>query len=80
MINNAVCVGIEELNKVNDLIMDLNLPEQMMNDIGGELHAAYDVFADREWFDYEPDEKPYGPSNPWDAPGMKISDFISGVY
>lgn len=24
--------------------------------------------------DYE--EKPYGPSNPWDAPGMSISDFI----
>lgn len=22
------------------------------------------------------DEKPYGPSNPWDAPGMCISDFI----
>ena len=21
----------------------------------------------------------YGPSNPWDAPGMKISDFICGV-
>lgn len=21
----------------------------------------------------------YGPSNPWDAPGMKVSDFISGV-
>ena len=25
------------------------------------------------------DEKPYGPSNPWDAPGMKLSDFITGV-
>lgn len=24
-------------------------------------------------------EKDYGPSNPWDAPGMKISDFIGGV-
>lgn len=24
-------------------------------------------------------EKDYGPSNPWDAPGMKISDFITGV-
>lgn len=21
----------------------------------------------------------YGPSNPWDAPGMKVSDFITGV-
>ena len=25
-------------------------------------------------------EEDYGPSNPWDAPGMKISDFIKGVY
>jgi hypothetical protein len=25
-------------------------------------------------------EKDYGPSNPWDAPGMKISDFLPGVY
>ena len=24
-------------------------------------------------------EKEYGPSNPWDAPGMKVSDFIRGV-
>ena len=22
----------------------------------------------------------YGPSNPWDAPGMSVSDFIRGVY
>lgn len=21
----------------------------------------------------------YGPSNPWDAPGMRVSDFITGV-
>lgn len=25
------------------------------------------------------DDRDYSPSNPWDAPGMKISDFISGV-
>jgi len=22
----------------------------------------------------------YGPGNPWDAPGMSVSDFIKGVY
>lgn len=22
----------------------------------------------------------YGPSNPWDAPGMSVSDFLPGVY
>lgn len=29
-----------------------------------------------DWDEYEKD---YGPSNPWDAPGMRISDFITGV-
>ena len=29
--------------------------------------------------DYDCYEKDYGPSNPWDAPGMKVSDFITGV-
>lgn len=24
-------------------------------------------------------EKSYGPSNPWDAPGMCVSDFVPGV-
>lgn len=26
------------------------------------------------------DEPDYGPSNPWDAPGMSVSDFIRGVH
>ena len=26
------------------------------------------------------DEQEYGPSNPWDAPGMSVSDFIRGVH
>ena len=33
---------------------------------------------EEEYFD-DWDEKDYGPSNPWDAPGMKVSDFITGV-
>ena len=31
---------------------------------------------DEDPFEEEPD---YGPSNPWDAPGMNVSDFIRGV-
>ena len=31
-------------------------------------------------YDESCSEKDYGPSNPWDAPGMKVSDFIKGVY
>lgn len=43
-----------------------------------------DECGDDEYYDYEEDEEyvpsasngDYSPSNPWDAPGMKISDFI----
>lgn len=36
---------------------------------------------DAEDYPYADDdyEKDYGPSNPWDAPGMRVSDFITGV-
>lgn len=56
----------------------------------GKLINAYKkVEYDKDWmyyreelFPYVPEEceKDYGPSNPWDAPGMTISDFIKGVY
>ena len=39
-------------------------------------YYAESLIPDYRWSD----EKDYGPSNPWDAPGMKISDFIRGVY
>lgn len=31
---------------------------------------------DDDDFWYEPDIKPYTSANPWDAPGMKLSDFL----
>ena len=56
---------------------------------GGDVRKVYpevkvtDRFREREreMDDYETKqvEKDYGPGNPWDAPGMKISDFIGGV-
>ena len=30
-------------------------------------------------FEEEYEDEDYGPSNPWDAPGMSVSDFIRGV-
>lgn len=38
------------------------------------------VYVD-ETDDYEDDDyyKSYSPSNPWDAPGMSVSDFLGGV-
>ncbi|MBO7205321.1 MAG: hypothetical protein J6V08_02760 [Candidatus Methanomethylophilaceae archaeon] len=32
-----------------------------------------------DYMTQDDDEKDYGPSNPWDAPGMNVSDFIRGV-
>jgi hypothetical protein len=46
-----------------------------------QLLALYDN-DEKEYEDYDDGyyEEDYGPSNPWDAPGMKVSDFITGVY
>lgn len=44
-------------------------------------HSAYDEMFNEMYKDYTPDCddyedcESYGPSNPWDAPGMSISDF-----
>jgi hypothetical protein len=78
MINAAD--SIEELDEIRERIRDLDLPDDLREEIEMELAGSYDMFHHREWFDsdYGADED-YGPSNPWDAPGMRISDFITGV-
>ena len=60
-------------------------------DLYAEERKAHDEFLDNYKEEHEPvehDERyytpsatagDYGPSNPWDAPGMCVSDFISGV-
>lgn len=52
----------------------------------GKIHIEFNIevdeeeveFADDEDDDYTPSSTngDYSPSNPWDAPGMKMSDFI----
>ena len=59
--------------------------------LGVDVACSEDEYNDEECCGYTDDdferayesyygtydeEKSYGPSNPWDAPGMKISDFI----
>ena len=47
-----------------------------------EAQDAENEKAMKRWAEYEmgiedrEEEKSYSPSNPWDAPGIKISDFI----
>lgn len=49
--------------------------------MGGEEEETEEEYEDDGWDDYldEGEFEDYGPSNPWDAQGMKISDFITGV-
>ena len=42
-----------------------------------------DEWEEPDWYEeYIPSAEngDYSPSNPWDAPGCRISDFIGGVY
>lgn len=41
-----------------------------------ERLSEYDAEQARQEMEGCYEEKPYGPSNPWDAPGMSVSDFI----
>ena len=55
----------------------------------GEKDELFDFLDDEEDWAYEENpflpsymgrgSRDYGPSNPWDAPGMSVSDFITGV-
>lgn len=50
----------------------------MMGEEEEETEDDYGDYPEDGWDDYFDNEfgDDYGPSNPWDAPGMKISDFI----
>lgn len=84
-----------DYDKVMNAIADhLDLDEDTFCRLYDEFKGEYDLYVETrdscveivpdqayedegEEFDFE--EKDYGPSNPWDAPGMKVSDFITGV-
>lgn len=53
--------------------------DQMYDLIYSDSTDFEDPFCFDDAFSADEYEKDYGPSNPWDAPGMKISDFITGV-
>ena len=49
-----------------------------------DIDIGEDEWEEPDWDDedYVPSSTngDYSPSNPWDAPGCRISDFIGGVY
>lgn len=50
-------------------------PKMQEDDLPGALlDALYTIREELE------DREMYSPSCPWNAPGMKVSDFVRGVY
>lgn len=52
------------------------LPKKLVEELETEMLGTLDWLNMRDDYDGHED---YSPSAPWNAPGMKISDFISGV-
>lgn len=53
-------------------------PEQVEAEVKEHIERLCELAAEqaRQEMESDMDDKEYGPSNPWDAPGMCISDFI----
>lgn len=53
-------------------------PEQVEAETKEHIERLCELDAEqaRQEMESDTDDKEYGPSNPWDAPGMCISDFI----
>ncbi len=67
----------DELSELAELINGISMNDKDREDLDVEILSQCDYLVYIEAYCYtEPDEKDYGPSNPWDAPGMKVSDFI----
>lgn len=70
----------DKLATARDFIDKLSyLSDEDREELNNECLMQGDLLEQRLWRDDWGWEKDYGPSNPWDAPGMKVSDFISGV-
>lgn len=59
--------------------LEPRLPKALVRELETEMLCMGDVLEMREFRDDCGGYEDYGPSNPWDAPGMKVSDFITGV-
>lgn len=46
---------------------------------GDPVYANLEYTNKYKEYDQGVDYENYGPSNPWDAPGMMVSDFVKGV-
>lgn len=71
--------NLEMLHQADEVIHKMTMPDEMLEELEMELLGSYDMMNNPAWGCSSYDEDDYGPSNPWDAPGMRVSDFITGV-
>ena len=57
---------------------DLSLDEDTFQKVYEDFRLEFELWTETKDTGFYEEE--YSPSAPWNAPGMKISDFISGVY
>lgn len=72
--------SIEKLYVADKFIDGLDIPDEWRDELSCEIQGSLDIFIDREHFGnpygYDEDRSSYSPSAPWNAPGMRVSDFI----
>ena len=56
--------------------MSDNDREYLEAELGSQERWVNDEWGADEW---EDDDRDWSPSAPWNAPGMRVSDFITGV-
>ena len=69
--------------ELNRQLVETDFPKEIIEHQIEEVNSALVVFEELldQFYDYDRyipscTNGDYGPSNPWDAPGMSISDFI----
>lgn len=70
----------DKLATARDFIEKLSyISDENREELEAELLMQGDYLTAREYQDDYCGHEDYSPSAPWDAPGMKVSDFITGV-
>lgn len=59
-------------NKYNDQYIDMKGSGEY-TDLN---KSEEEIISDEEFYSLDDDDRDFGPSNPWDAPGMSIKDFL----
>lgn len=72
-VNEKICKNCKACSLVTKSISFKDLPEK---DWYYQCLAGMESECEEEYYDEPSGHGVYGSSNPWDAPGMKLSDFF----